>query len=298
MTGLRCPVRHAPTAGTLPALLGLGGLLLAALLAGTLSPYPPRAMVAAPLTPPGPGHPLGTNDLGQDLWSQWLHGARASLLVGFAVAACSTIVSGGVGLLSVTWPAGRPTLLALTDALLALPHLPLVVLVLALLGPGLWHLVAALAVVAWPAFARVVRAQALSAAQRDYVAAARALGAGPWRILRTCLLPEVAPTLWTKFLLTVRWAILMEAALALMGLGDPNAPSWGTVLHGAFSYSLLFLGSTWLWWAMPPALGVAAVTLLLSVLGADFEGWLNPASRPARAVAGASAVRPAARATS
>jgi peptide/nickel transport system permease protein len=169
--------------------------------------------------------------------------------------------------------------LALADFLLALPHLPVLVLLVALLGPGMWYLIAALAFLGWPAYARVVRAQALVVVQRDYVGAARTLGASGGRILRTCLLPEILPLLWTKFLLTVRWAILTEAALALMGLGDPANISWGTMLNNAFAYPLLFVGSAWLWWALPPALAIATVTLALSVIGRDFETWLNPAAR-------------------
>lgn len=260
----------------------IAAIVLAAAFAGLLAPDDPRAIAAPPISGPTARHPLGTNDLGQDLLSLWLFGARVSLVLGFLTATLSTAASGAVGMLSVIWRPARLPLVALTDFLLAVPHLPLLVLIIVLAGPGMWHLIAALALIGWPAYARVVRAQALAVAQRDYVEAARALGASGARILRTCFLPELLPLLWTKFLLTVRWAILMEAALALMGLGDPTRASWGTMLNSAFAYPLLFLGDAWLRWALPPALAIAAITLALSAIGRDFETWLNPAAQAGR----------------
>lgn len=276
---LQLPRRRARAySAALTGAIVLAAVVVAALLAGVLAPDP-RTVAAAPISVPTARHLLGTNDLGQDLLSVWLHGARVSLIVGFLAALLSTAVSGLIGMLSVAWRPARMPLLALTDFLLAIPHLPLVVLIIALVGPGMWHLIAALTLIGWPAYARVVRAQVLVTMQRDYVEAARALGASGARILRTCLLPEVLPLLWTKFLLTVRWAILMEAVLALMGLGDATRFSWGTMLNSAFAYPLLFLGDAWLWWALPPALAIAAITLALSAVGRDFETWLNPAAR-------------------
>ncbi|MDR5683005.1 MAG: ABC transporter permease [Armatimonadota bacterium] len=257
----------------------VGALVVLAALADVLAPHDPRALSGPLIAPPSVRHPMGTNDLGQDLLSTWLHGARVSLGVGFAAALLSTTLSGAVGILSVTSRPARAVLLGLTDVLLATPNLPLLVLAVTLMGPATWHLVPLLALVSWPAYARVVRAQTAATVQYDYVLAARAAGATPGRIVRTCLLPEVLPLLWTKFLLTTRWAILMEAVLALMGLSDPTRVSWGSTLSGAFAYPLLFVGNAWLWWALPPALAIAAVTLALSAIGQDFELWLNPAAR-------------------
>lgn len=282
VAALPLPCRRRVPGGTRVGIAALLSIALAAVLASALAPYDPHAPSGTPIAAPSEQHRLGTNDLGQDLLSIWLHGARVSLTIGFLVGAFSTAASGAVGLLSVAWRAGRVPLLAITDGLLAIPHLPIMVLILALLGPGIAHLIAALALLSWPAYARVVRAQGLVAVQRDYVQAARALGATDARILRNCLLPEVFPLLWTKFLLTVRWAILMEAALALMGLGDSTQISWGTMLNSAFAYPLLFLGDAWLWWALPPALGIAVLALALSAIGQDFEGWLNPAAAGVR----------------
>ncbi len=273
------PRRRTPVyAASLGAALVLCGIIGMALLAGPLASYPPGRITGAPIEPPSAVHRLGTNDLGQDLLSLLLHGARWSLAVGFVTALISTALSGAVGMLSVAWPRARLPLLALTDALLAIPHLPVIVLIVALLGPAPIHVIGALALLGWPAFARVVRSQVLGVVQREYVDAARAMGASDARLLRTCVLPEIVPVLWTKFILTVRWAILMEATLALMGLGDPTGVSWGIILHTAFTYPLLFTGPVWMWWALPPAMAIAAMTLALAAVGRDFEAWLNPAA--------------------
>jgi ABC-type dipeptide/oligopeptide/nickel transport system permease subunit len=132
----------------------------------------------------------------------------------------------------------------------------------------------------WAAFARIVRAQVIVTLRRDYVEAARAVGAAPARLFRHCVLPEVAPILFTKFLLTVRWAVLLEATLGLLGLGDPGRVSWGLMLHQAFSYPLLFVTDAWVWWAGPPALAIVLVSLGLMAVGQDLDHWLNPHAAP------------------
>ncbi|MDQ7858290.1 MAG: ABC transporter permease [Armatimonadota bacterium] len=271
------PARRRLPAVALAVLLLIAGVAVAA---GALAPYPPRATAGAPVGAPSGAHWLGTNDLGQDLLSQLLVGTRFSLVLGAAAAGLSTLLSGTVGVLAAAWPRAQAPLVALTDSVLAIPQLPALVLLLALRGPGPDSLAVGLALISWPAYARVVRSQARGVLRRDYVEAARAAGASDTRILRTCVLPEVLPVLWTKFLLTLRWTILMEATLALMGLGDPSAITWGLMLQTAFGYPLLFATSAWAWWALPPALAIAVLTVALSAAGRDFEAWLNPASGP------------------
>lgn len=275
----------APPLPARPARRWIGaGALAAAALAAAVIAWPPALARFDPHAPSGPPaaapdgvHHLGTNALGQDLLSQWLHGARTSLMLGVSVAALSTILSGAGGTLAEVGGPTRAPVLAVIDGLLAIPHLPLIILIVSLVGPGWVTLVAVLALVGWPAYARVVRTQVASLMRREYVTSARASGATTARIVRTCVLPEIAPVLWTKFLLTIRWAILMEATLALLGLGDPARVSWGTILSDAFAYPLLFVGRAWLWWALPPALSIAVVTLALALAGREFETVLNPA---------------------
>ncbi len=255
-------------------------LIFLALAAPLLSPEEPGRIAGDPAAPPDPRFWLGTNALGQDLFSHLLYGARTSLLVGFLAACLSTGLSALVGISAGMWQQGQGMLMALVDLFLALPQVPLIVLLVVFWGPGFWPLVGTLALIGWAAFARVVRAQVSVTLRREYVEAARALGATEGRVLRAIVLTEVAPLLFTKFLLTVRWAVLMEATLGLLGLADPGRVSWGLVLHQAFGYPLLFLTDAWIWWVVPPAMGIVLVTVALMAVGQDVDLWLNPATRP------------------
>ncbi|MDR7418632.1 MAG: ABC transporter permease [Armatimonadota bacterium] len=265
------------------SVLGGGVLVLvvgAAVFAPLLAPYDPLAPVGAPLSAPDDRFRLGTSALGQDLLSQWLYGARVSLTIGFLTAGCSTLLSATIGVASATWRRGGGWLLGLIDLFLAIPTVPILVLLVAFLGQTTSSLVAALALVGWAAFARIVRAQTIVALRRDHIEASRALGGSGFRLLRFGVWPEILPILFTKFLLTVRWAILLEATLGLLGLGDPTRVSWGTMLHQAFSYPLLFVTDAWLWWAAPPALAIAVTSLGLAAIGQDLDVWLNPHAAP------------------
>ncbi|MDR5676391.1 MAG: ABC transporter permease [Armatimonadota bacterium] len=265
--------------GPVLALLVAGGMLSVAVLGDLLAPHGPRALVGPPLSPPGPGFPLGTDELGQDLWSLWCHGTRNSLYLGLSVGLASTASATAVALLSAgPEPAGR-ALAAFTEVAAALPPFFSAMLLVAFLGPGLPSLTVGLTCASWAAFARVLRTQVRLELQREYVLAARALGAEEFRVVCRHVLPGLAPLLWTKFLLTVRWSILMEATLGLVGVSDPLRASWGAVLGSAFAYPLLFTGPTWLWWAGPPVVSVAVLTWSLAVLGEHLERALDPRTR-------------------
>lgn len=236
-------------------------VLGAALLAPALAPYDPALPSGQPLLAPGPSHLLGTNDIGQDILSEWLWGARASVLVALLVALLSTTLSWAVGVGAGVWRQAEGALMGVTDLLLALPGVPLYLLLVALAGPSQHSVVLTLGLLSWPAFARVVRAQVIALRNQQYVAAARALGASWPRIALVHVLPGTLSLLPAKLILTVRFAIFAEASLAFLGLGDPAAKSWGTMLGWAFSYPLLFAREVWLWWVLPPALSIVLVVL-------------------------------------
>lgn len=279
MSAARPRPGRRPVAAAMGTVL-VGALFALALLAPWLAPYDPQRIVGAPASRPSAQFRMGTNALGQDLLSHLLYGGRTSLLIGALTAAITTVLSATMGIAAGLWPRGRGLLLGIIDLFLAIPNVPIVVLLVVFLGPGFWSLVTALVLVGWAGFARIVFAQVRGTLQKDYVGAATALGATTARIVRSGVLPEVTSILFTKFLLTVRWAVLLEATLGLLGLADPGRVSWGLVLHQAFGYSLLFVTDAWVWWAGPPALAIVLTSLGLMAIGQDLDYWLNPHAAP------------------
>jgi peptide/nickel transport system permease protein len=246
----------------------VGGCVLAALLAAAVlgrsaAPYDPDQISGAAYQPPSRAHLLGTNDLGQDIFSEVVVGARSSLGVGVSVAALSTALAWMIGVLGGIMPRGE-MLALLGDLLLVLPALPLLVLLTAYVGPSAPAAAITLGVLSWPAFARVIRAQVLSTKEREYVVAALAMGSGLFRIMARHIIPETIPIIVTKFVLTLRWAVLIDANLAFLGLADPASASWGNMLNHAFRDPLLFTRRAWLWSAGPPALAIAALVVTLA----------------------------------
>jgi ABC-type dipeptide/oligopeptide/nickel transport system permease subunit len=246
----------------------VASLTFLALVAPGLAPYDPRLSVAAPLQTPAPAHWLGTNDIGQDVLSQWLYAVRATLAIALTVTALATVLAWSAGLVAGLSSRAEAPLVGLIDLLLALPALPLYMLVLTLIGPSQSNVALMLGLLAWPAFARVVRAQVIATREAPYVEAARGLGASSIRIARTHILPATLAVFPAHLVVTLRFAVFAEATLAFLGLGDPSAASWGSMLGWAFANPLLFTSPAWTWLVLPPATGIA-----LLLLAASLSAW-------------------------
>ena len=257
------------------ALLAL--VLAVALLGDWLAPHDPHALSGRPLERPSTAHPLGTNDIGQDLFSQFLLGGRASLAVSAVAATLSTTIAWALGLLSGLGSRAYAAVGAVADLVLALPVLPLAILIAAHFGPRLPVIALTIGLISWPAFARVMRARVAAELASGYVEAARATGAHPAAILLRHILPATVPVATAKFVLTAQSAITIEASLAFLGLGDPLAISWGGMIHRGVGYGLIFVSGAWRWWLLPP---IAAIGLLIGAVA--LIGWaLDAASNPA-----------------
>jgi len=237
-------------------------LALLVLLAPAIAPYDPRLSVAGPLQAPSQAHWLGTNDIGQDVLSQWLFAARATLAVALGVTALATPLAWSAGLVAGLSARAEAPVLAVVDLLLALPALPLYMLVLTLIGPGQLSVALMLGLLGWPTFAQVVRAQVIATRQAAFVEAAACLGATPVRIATRHILPATLGILPAHLVLTFRFAVFAEATLAFLGLGEPASPSWGAMLGQAFANPLVFASPAWTWLVLPPALGLAVLILL------------------------------------
>ena len=250
-----------------------------ALLAPLLAPYDPWLQVTAPFAAPSMAHPLGANDAGQDVLSELVYGARVSLLIGVAAALMATIVGTTVGLLAGFFRGITDVvLMRAVDVLLALPFLPLMIVLGVYAGPGLFTEVVVIGAVIWARTAREIRSQVLSLRERSYVAAARAMGARSGYLIIRHLGPAVAPLVIPQLVRAANIAILMDASLSFLGLGDPAAKSWGIMLYYANARSA-FLTDAWLWWVLPPGICIAAVVLGFALVGYALEERARPRLR-------------------
>jgi peptide/nickel transport system permease protein len=261
------------TLGT--AIFGL--FVLIALAAPLLAPYDPHAFSGRPLERPSVAHLLGTNDAGQDILSELIYGARISLAVGLGAALGTVALGLLVG--AVAGYAGGlldTLLMRVVDVMLALPRLPLLILLAAFLGSGLVQTMGIISLLFWPATARVIRAQVQTVRQRGYVKMARNFGGGSGYVLRRHILPAIVPLIAFGLVAAAGRAVAMEAGLAFLGLGDPTAKSWGLMMRFALNLPGLLLTDRWLWWLLPPGLCITLLILALTYLGIGLEGRLHP----------------------
>ncbi len=256
--------------------LAILGLAVFVSIFGTLiAPYDPEASSLAVLQPPSFDHILGTTENGSDVFSQLLVGARVSVLVGFAAAFISAVLGSMVGLASGYYGGWTDRILdALENWFLVIPTLPLMIVLARLLDPSLTVLIAVIGFTSWAGTGRIVRAQVLTLRERAFVERARALGAGDFYIIRKHVLPNTLPLIFANTVLIIAVAILSEAALSFLGLGDPTRISWGTMLENAFNSGAPSAGA-W-WYVIPPGLCITMLVLAVSLLGFLFEEFINP----------------------
>lgn len=264
----------------------LGGIVLMAIFAAQVAPYDPTKLTGKPFEAPSATHWLGTNDIGQDIFSELIYGTRVSLVIGILAAAMAIFIGTVVGLLAGYYRGLLgSTLMRLVDVVLVIPFLPLMVLLAAYLGQSIWNLIAVIALLIWARPARVIRSQVLSLTERDYVLASRVVGARDSRILVRHILPGVLSLALAQFVLAASGTILLEASLSFLGLGDPTQKSWGTVLFYAQARNA-FLSGAWLWWVLPTGFMIAFTVVGFALLGFAMEEAFNPRLRASRAVSG------------
>lgn len=248
--------------------------VLLAILGPWVSPYDPlHQELALRLDPPTLAHPFGIDELGRDILSRVLAGARISLLVGLTVVSVSAVLGLTLGLLGGYFGGLLDDIIGrVVDVLLAFPGILLAIALVAVLGPSLVNVVLALSVIGWVGYTRLVRGQVLRIREFDYVQAARALGARTPRVLLVHVLPGTLPSVLVQATLGMAGAVIAEAALSFLGLGvQPPTPSWGTMLSGGRTHLLDAPHLT-----IFPGVAIAVLVLGLNFLGDGLRDAIDP----------------------
>jgi peptide/nickel transport system permease protein len=256
----------------------LGCFLVLAVFAPWIEPYSTVEPSCGVFEAPSWTHWMGCDDGGIDVLSLVIRGGRISMMVGVAASIIAIALGGTVGILSGYFGGWVDTvLMRITDYLLVIPQVVLMIVVAAVWGPSLSHVVIVIGVLMWTTTARLVRAQVKSLRERVFVRRVESLGASHGYIILFHILPQLGPLLVASTVLAITVAIFNETALAFLGLSDPSAVTWGTIMEHAFDRAAVSTGA---WWAIVPAgLAVAIVTMGCYMLGRSIEDALNPRLR-------------------
>jgi peptide/nickel transport system permease protein len=255
-----------------------------AVFGSAIAPYEARERAGRPFLEPSRDHLLGTDDIGHDILSELIGGARVSLLIGLAAAFIAIIAGGLLGVISgYRRGAVDAVVMRTVDFALVVPTIPLLIVLASYLERGMRSQILVVTILLWAEPARIVRSQVLSLRERTHVLAARTYGArGPY-LMRRHVVPAVAPLLIAQFVRIVSVAILFEVALSFVGLGDPVRRSWGSMIQFATDRGA-FLTGAWKWWIVPPGLCVALVVCSFAFVGLALEERMD--RRLARGAAG------------
>lgn len=251
-------------------------IIFIALLAPLITWHPPlKSLIGNPFTPPNLQHPFGTDDLGRDIYTNVVYGLRTSLIIGVSSVVIALLIGVIIGVIAGYYPGIiEDVLMRLTDMTLILPQFLLALVIVAIFGQSFQNIILAIGIVSWPGIARMVRAEFLSIKERPFIEAARAVGLSDVRIIFSEILPNAIPAVIPYIVLQVNTAILVEAGLGFLGVGDPNVPSLGLMLNTAQQY----LTRSW-WMALFPGLVLSFLVIALNLLGDGLIEHMNPRLR-------------------
>jgi peptide/nickel transport system permease protein len=271
--------------GSWMGMIGLGILIVFTAIALLVPVFSSRDALdvtkatGANLAPPSWHYPLGTDESGRSVLTLTLWGSRISLLVGLLATLLSMVIGSSVGIIAGffggTWI--DAILARIIDWFLVIPFLPLAIVLATVLGPSLTNIIIVIGVTSWASTARIIRSQTLTVRERPYVERARALGGGNWHLVTRHILPNVFPLIFANTVLVVAIAILSETTLSFLGLGDPFAVSWGSMLEGAFNSGAVSTGA-W-WYLLAPGIAIVLVVLAFTMCGQALEEVFNPKLR-------------------
>ena len=248
-----------------------------------IMPYPPTESIylkdgsLARLLPPSREFWFGTTNMGQDVLSQTIAGTRIAITIGFISAIFIVLIGTNIGLISGYFGKHIDDLLMrLTDIAYGIPFIPFAIVLVSVLGVGTINIILAITTLLWRTSARVIRSQVLSLKERPFVWAAKVAGAGHLRLIYIHIAPNVFPLSLLYVAFGISWAILAEASLGFLGLGNPEIISWGQMLYYAFRSGAIRIA--W-WWVVPPGVSIILVVASCYIIGRTFEVIANPRLR-------------------
>lgn len=257
--------------------------ILLAILAPWIAPYGPLEVIQEEgiwlaNEEPSARFPLGTTNLGRDIFSQLVFGSRTALLVGFSAAVAVAVTGTLVGLVAGYYGGWVERLLMrLADVAFGIPFLPFIIVLVAFMEPSIWNIVIAMGLLLWRDTGRVIRSQVLIVKEKAFVNAARVSGASDLRIIFLYIAPSILPLSFLYGSLAIGWAILTEASVSFLGFGDPEAVSWGFILQDAFLSQAMSRGA---WhWIIPPGVAIMLTVMAGFFIGRGFEEVLFPRLR-------------------
>lgn len=268
--------RPRVTVGMVGAVI-TGLFAVVAFAAPWIAPYEHSKFPGGPLEPRSSEFLLGTDGLGSDLFSQLVLGARLSMTIAVVAGLGTLILGATVGLLA-GWLGGLTdaVLMRIVDIVMALPRLPLLLLLGTYLRPSVLTIGLVISLTSWPGGARVIRSQVLSLRERTHLRASVGFGARTLHVLRRHVVPEMGLILVAGLVGAAGRAIILEAGLAFLGFGDPTQSSWGMTLRNALNYPSLFFTETWEWWLLPPIAAISFLMLGITFIGISVEERINP----------------------
>lgn len=260
---------HAALAGLIIILL----IILSAVFAPLIARYDPNALNLANMRkPPSAEHWFGTDDMGRDVFARVIYGGRLSLMIGFVPSVISLVLGTALGLMAGYLGKHVDALIMrLADVVLAFPSLLLAMVVMYTLGSSILNMFIALSIINWAGTARVVRAQTLSLKEKEFVEAARSMGVSRFKIVFKHILPNCLPNLIVLFTLDIPGAIMWESSMSFLGVGDPNAASWGLMVSQGKSYAYMCP-----WLILAPGLAILVTVMAFNFLGDGLRDAIDP----------------------
>ncbi|RKD33793.1 ABC transporter permease [Thermohalobacter berrensis] len=254
------------------SLIALVIILIIAIFAPYLSKYPHDKPVASPLKSPTKEHILGTDDLGIDLWAQIIHGARISLIVGLGTALIAGVGGSTIGILAGYFGGFIDKfLMRLADVMIVLPELPTMIVLGVFFGSSIYNIIIVLSLFSWIKPARIVRSKTLSIKEENFIKIAQIYGAKFHYITIKHIMPYIFPLILISFIKLINRAIIAEASLSFLGLGDPTSKSWGLILNYAINFSGIYFTPYWKWWVLSPLIAITITVVSIAIIGREFE---------------------------